>query len=110
MLWFLNDLNSPMLPFLQPLYNTIMLNISSGYTLASGDRGRYRIFQKEGCGLLRVWIFHTWIFCSGTYHVVHGQNTGGQNPGGQNTIQNCKEGQNACHFWPNMYLTDSQVN
>ena len=24
----------------------------------------------------RVWIFHTWTFCSGTYHAVHGQHTG----------------------------------
>ena len=30
-------------------------------------------------GVLQVWIFHTWTFCNGTYHAVHGQNTGGQN-------------------------------
>ena len=37
-----------------------------------------------GHGLSWVWIFHTWTFCSGTYHAVHGQNVGGQNTGGQN--------------------------
>ena len=31
-------------------------------------RGRYRISRKGGRGLSRVWIFHTWTFCSGTYH------------------------------------------
>ena len=41
----------------------------------------------------RVRIFHTWTFCSGTYHAVHGQHTGGQN-----ASQNCKGGQNAGHF------------
>ena len=56
------------------------------------NRGRYRISQKWGRGLSRVWIFHTWTFCSGTYHAVHGQNVGGQNTGGPNASQNCKRG------------------
>ena len=55
-------------------------------------RGRYRISRKGGRGLSRVWIFHTWTFCSGTYHAVHGQNVGGQNTGGPNASQNCKGG------------------
>ena len=59
------------------------------------------IFRKGGgglCGLTWVWIFHTWPFCSVTYHEVHGQNVGGQNTGGHNTSQKCKGGQNAGHF------------
>ena len=35
----------------------------------------------------QLWIFHTWTFCSGTYHAVHGQHTGGQN-----ARRNCKGG------------------
>ena len=56
-------------------------------------RGRYRISRKGGRGVSRVWIFHTWTFCSGTYCAVHGQNTGGQN-----ASRNCKGEQNAGHF------------
>ena len=58
----------------------------------------YNIIQRQiqdfpkGGGLSRVWIFHTWTFCSGTYHAVHGQNVGGQNTGGPNASQNCKGG------------------
>ena len=73
--------------------------------LITYNRGRYRISRKGGRGLSRVWIFHTWTFCSGTYHAVHGQNVGGQNTGGPNASQNCKGGgggggggQNAVHF------------
>ena len=41
----------------------------------------------------RVWIFHTWTFCCGTYGVC-GQNPGGQSASGQNASQNCKGSQN----------------
>ena len=60
--------------------------------IVTGFRGRYRISRKGGRGLSRVWIFHTWTFCSGTYHAVHGQNVGGQNTGGPNASQNYKGG------------------
>ena len=62
------------------------------YVIEVVCRGRYRISRKGGRGLSRVWIFHTWTFCSGTYHAVHGQNVGGQNTGGPNASQNCKGG------------------
>ena len=57
-------------------------------------RGRYRISRKRGRGVSRVRIFHTWTFCSGTYHAVHGQHTGGQN-----ASQNCKGGTKCWPFY-----------
>ena len=42
----------------------------------------------------RVWIFHTWTFCSGTYHSVHGQHAGGKN-----ASQNCKGDKMLAILW-----------
>ena len=50
-------------------------------------------FPKGGAWVIAGIDFHTWTFCSGTYHAMHGQNVNGQNTGGQNTSQNCKVGQ-----------------
>ena len=55
-------------------------------------------FPKGGAWVIAGIDFHTWTFCSRTYHAMHGQNVNGQNTGGQNTSQNCKVGQNAVHF------------
>ena len=73
-------------------------------------RGRYRISQKGGRGLSQVWIFHTWIFCSRTYHAVHGQNVGGQNIGGQNASQNCKGTKCWPFYWTGRVKCQSYQN
>ena len=79
-------------------------------------RGRYRISRKRGRGVSRVWIFHTWKFCSGTYHVVHGQHTGVKTPvkiaRGDKTLailwnREAKMPILSKHF---IYDTDDQVN
>ena len=75
-------------------------------------------FPKGGAWVIAGMDFHTWTFCSGTYHAMHGQNVNRQNTGGQNTSQNCKVGQNAGtgkakfqSYQKNcIYDTDGQVN
>ena len=63
-----------------------------------GYQRQIQDFPKGGAWVIAGMDFHTWTFCSGTYHAMHGQNVNGQNTGGQNTSQNCKVGQNAVHF------------
>ena len=75
------------------IYDVVNSSIKTYKSSRKLSRGRYRIPQKRGRGVSRVWIFHTWTFCGGIYHAVHGQHTGGQN-----ASQNCKGGQNAGHF------------
>ena len=107
---------------------TVVLNISNFrgtvkewdvlplYQFTDNSEADTGFFKRGGRGLSRVWIFHPWTFCSGTYHTVHGQNVGGQNTGGQNASQNCKailwdrEGKMAILSKDFIYDTDGQVN
>ena len=83
--------------------------------------GQIQDFPKGGRGLSGVWIFHTWTFCSGIYHTVHGQNVSRQNTGDKTPVKITRGHKMLSILWDRegkmpilskdfIYDTDGQVN